>query len=168
MSNTPFQPGQGPSWQQPPNSPFGSGTPGSNPYGSSPYGSAPGSDPYGSPGSGMEPQGYYGQGYPQQQSYPQPGGYPQQGGYPPQAPYGIDPISGLPYSDKSKLVAGLLSILLGGLGVGRFYTGHIGLGIAQLVVTVITFGVGVLWGVIDGIMTLVGQPRDARGRPLRP
>src|SRR5258707_374960 len=32
---------------------------------------------------------------------------------------------------KSKLVAGLLGIFLGGLGVHRFYLGYIGIGIAQ-------------------------------------
>ncbi len=51
------------------------------------------------------------------------------------APFGVDPVSGLPYSDKSKLAAGLLGIFLGSLGVGRFYMGNIGMGIAQIVVT---------------------------------
>ncbi len=85
-----------------------------------------------------------------------------------QAPYGIDPVSGLPYSDKSKLAAGLLQILLGGFGVGRFYLGDIGIGIAQIVVTLVTFGFGALWPLIDGIMILAGSPRDKQGRPLRP
>lgn len=62
-------------------------------------------------------------------------GQPGPGAGAPGAPYGYDPVSGLPYSEKSKLVAGLLGILLGGFGVGRFYTGHIGLGVAQLMVT---------------------------------
>jgi TM2 domain-containing membrane protein YozV len=84
------------------------------------------------------------------------------------APYGVDPLSGLPYSDKSKLAAGLLGIFFGGLGVGRFYTGHVGLGVAQLLVSLVTFGVGALWGLIDGIMMLAGNSRDAQGRPLRP
>lgn len=145
MSHSPFGPGQGPQWQQPP------GQYGQNPYGQS-YGT--------SPGSGMEPHGYVGQGYPGQ-------GYPLQGQGYPHAPFGIDPLTGLPYSDKSKLVAGLLGILLGGLGVGRFYTGHIGLGVAQLLCSFV-FGAGIIWGIIDGIIMLTGQPRDAQGRPLRP
>ena len=89
--------------------------------------------------------------------------------YAPQAlaPYGVDPLSGLPYSDKSKLVAGLLQIFLGGLGIGRFYLGNAGMAIAQILVTFVTLGFGALWPLIDGIVLLAGQPRDRAGRPLR-
>ncbi|MFF1902580.1 TM2 domain-containing protein [Kitasatospora sp. NPDC003701] len=67
-------------------------------------------------------------------------------------------------SDKSKIVAGILTILLGSLGVGRFYTGHIGLGIAQLLTC---GGLGV-WSLIDGILFLTSDDRtDAQGRLLR-
>jgi TM2 domain-containing membrane protein YozV len=97
----------------------------------------------------------------------------------PEAPHGIDPISGRPYSDKSKLVAGLLQIVFGSLAIGRFYMGFTGLAIAQ-VATVFFVGVGgsfftcgaslfvILWPVIDGILILTGKPVDAQGRPLRP
>lgn len=84
------------------------------------------------------------------------------------APYGIDPLTGIPYSDKSKLVAGLLQIFLGGLGIGRFYLGNVGIAIAQIAVTFLTLGFGGLWPLIDGIVLLAGNPRDAQGRPLRP
>lgn len=144
-----------------------------------------GSDPQsGWPAPGQEgqyqppPQGGYQYGAPQQGGYPEPyndpyGGQP---GYPPAyqgqqytdpaAPFGYDPL-GRPYSDKQKLIAGLLQILVGGLGVGRFYTGHIGIGVAQLVVTLVTCGIGALWGLIDGILILVNGGTDAQGRPLR-
>lgn len=88
------------------------------------------------------------------------------GGYHPSAPYGVDPLTGRPLSDKSKVVAGVLQVLLP-LGIGRFYTGHVGLGVAQLVVTLVTCGVGALWPFIDGIVLLVGQPTDPQGRLLR-
>ena len=39
---------------------------------------------------------------------------------------------GVPLSDKSKVAAGVLQLFLGGFGVGRFYTGHVGIAIAQL------------------------------------
>lgn len=111
---------------------------------------------------------------PPQQAYPQQMAYtPAQVQHPglpvplPGAPYGIDPVSGLPYSDKSKIVAGVLQLLIGGLGVGRFYMGYTGIAIAQILVTFITLGVGLIWPFIDGIMILVGNPRDAQGRPLR-
>ncbi|MGW0436743.1 TM2 domain-containing protein [Micromonospora sp. NPDC003197] len=70
-------------------------------------------------------------------------------------------------SDKSKLVAGLLGIFLGGFGVGRFYIGDTKIGVLQLVVSVLTCGFGSLWGLIDGIMILVKGGVDAQGRPLR-
>ncbi len=79
--------------------------------------------------------------------------------YPPQYPAGV--------SDKSKVVAGILGILLGTFGVGRFYTGHTKIGVLQLVVGVCTFGIGGLWGVIDGILILITGGTDALGRPLR-
>ncbi len=92
---------------------------------------------------------------------------PQANPYAPQAlaPYGIDPLTGVPYSDKSKLVAGLLQIFLGGLGIGRFYLGNPGMAIAQILVTWFTLGVGALWPLIDGIVLLAGQPRDRPGAP---
>lgn len=69
---------------------------------------------------------------------------------------------------KSKLAAGLLGILLGGLGIHRFYLGYTGLGIAQIAVTVVTCGFGALWGFVEGILVLTGNiNRDALGRPLK-
>lgn len=112
------------------------------------------------------------QGYGQQPQYaPQPPAYGQapaygQPGFNPAAPYGVHPVTGVPYSDKSKLVAGLLQILIP-LGIGRFYMGQTGLGVAQLLVTIFTCGIGGLWPFIDGIVILAGDPKDEFGRPLR-
>ena len=69
---------------------------------------------------------------------------------------------------KSKIAAGLLGIFLGGLGVHRFYLGYVGIGIAQIAVTLVTCGVGSIWGLIEGIMILTGGiNQDAEGRPLK-
>lgn len=87
-------------------------------------------------------------------------------GFNPAAPYGVDPATGVPFSDKSKLVAGLLQILVP-LGIGRMYMGHTGLGVAQLLVTIFTCGLGSLWPFIDGIIILAGSPRDSQGRPMK-
>ncbi|MCC6573442.1 MAG: TM2 domain-containing protein [Planctomycetes bacterium] len=117
----------------------------------------------------QQPQGQYQpppQGYPPQQGYAQPMAYPP-GMADPNAPYGIDPKTGLPFSDKQKIVAGLLQIFLGGFGAGRFYTGHTGIAIWQIVATWLTCGAGALWPLIDGIMMLTGSVTDAQGRPLR-
>ncbi|MFF9275258.1 TM2 domain-containing protein [Streptomyces griseosporeus] len=140
--------------QQPPNQPPGYGYPNAGPYQQQPG--------YGYP-QGGHPQG----GYPQ-------GGYPQ-GGYPPgpvppgmytgdpNAPYGYDPF-GRPYSDKSKIVAGILQLFLGTFGVGRFYIGDVGIGLAQL----FTCGGFGIWALIDGIILLTSNDKtDAQGRVLR-
>jgi len=53
-------------------------------------------------------------------------------------------------SDKSKIVAGLLAIFLGGIGVHKFYLGKIGMGILYLVFcwTFIPEIVGIIEGII--------------------
>jgi TM2 domain-containing membrane protein YozV len=72
------------------------------------------------------------------------------------------------FSDKSRLTAGILGILLGSIGVHRFYLGNIGIGILQIIVSLITFGIGSLWGFIEGIIIVAGGNwKDAQGRPLR-
>lgn len=78
-----------------------------------------------------------------------------------------EPFYAAKQGTKSKLAAGLFGILLGGLGVHRFYLGYIGIGIAQIVVTLITFGVGAIWGIIEGILILAGRMnKDAMGYTL--
>ncbi len=67
-------------------------------------------------------------------------------------------------SDRYRVVAGLLQIVFP-FGVGRFYTGHTGIALAQLFTVFI--GVGVIWSFIDGIVLLAGGGTDAYGRPLR-
>ncbi|MGJ8642630.1 MAG: TM2 domain-containing protein [Luteolibacter sp.] len=53
-----------------------------------------------------------------------------------------------------KLVAGLLGILLGGFGVHKFFLGYTKEGIIQIVLTVLTCGIGSLVGLIEGILYL--------------
>jgi TM2 domain-containing membrane protein YozV len=138
----PQPPPQGPPPQGPP--PQGPPPPGPPPYG---YGGQPG-PPYPPP-----PYGYPPPGYPAYPGYA--GGYP--GAY-------VDPLA------KSKVAAGLLGILLGGFGAHRFYLGYTSIGIIQIVVTILTCGIGSLWGLIEGILYLVGAngwTTDASGRPLK-
>ena len=71
------------------------------------------------------------------------------------------------YEQKSKLVAGLLQIFLGGYGVGRFYLGYTSVGVFQILAS-FACGAGYIWGLIDGVMILSGTPSvDARGVPLK-
>ncbi|MBI0125858.1 TM2 domain-containing protein [Bifidobacterium sp. W8101] len=100
-----------------------------------------------------------------------------QGGYPGAVPNGSGPypISPTPHS---KLAAGLLSIFLGCFGVGNFYLGRTGRGVAQLMLTLIGFlfffigpTIAIIWGLIEGILILTSSTgsfwhRDARGWEL--
>lgn len=102
--------------------------------------------------------------------YPAPPQYGPPAGYDPSAPYGRHPVTGQPYSDKSKTIAGLLQLLglFGLVGIGRIYAGYVGLGIAQMLVGFVTCGVGaVVWGIVDAVMMLTGSVSDPQGRPLR-
>ena len=73
---------------------------------------------------------------------------------------------------KSKLVAGLLGILLGSLGVHNFYLGNTGKAVAQLLITVLTCftcsAISGIWGLVEGIMILCGKIAvDGKGIPLK-
>ncbi len=92
---------------------------------------------------------------------PGPPPLPQQVVYP-QGPYPAGRVVGR----KNKLVAGLLGIFLGGLGVHRFYMGYIGIGVLQLILCICTFGMSSIWGFIEGIICLCGGMRDADGYEL--
>ena len=71
----------------------------------------------------------------------------------------------LPRSDKSRTIAGILQILIP--GVGRMYMGYAALGVIQLVVAIITCGAAWIWSIIDGIMILSGKVGiDGYGRAI--
>ena len=72
---------------------------------------------------------------------------------------------------KSKVIAGMLGICFGALGVHNFYLGYKGKAIAQLLITCLSFGllyfVSSTWGFIEGILILVGTiNKDADGNEL--
>ncbi len=62
-------------------------------------------------------------------------------------------------SPKSRLATTILAWVLGGLGVDRFYTGHIVLGILKL----LTGGGFFIWWIIDFILAVTGKRRDKQG-----
>ena len=66
-------------------------------------------------------------------------------------------------SDKNFVVAILLCLFVGALGVHRFYVGKVGTGIIQL----ITLGGLGIWALIDLIMIIVGAFKDKQGLPIK-
>lgn len=76
---------------------------------------------------------------------------------------------------KSKVVAGILGILLGAFGVHNFYLGKTKVAVTQLLITIISLGflspISAIWGLVEGIFILISQPgtewhQDAFGNEL--
>ena len=89
---------------------------------------------------------------------------------------GVRVSTNIPAPDaKSKMAAGLLGVFLGGLGIHRFYLGYTGIGVAQLILSLLgivtcftTTAAASIWGLIEGILILTGSINtDAQGKPLR-
>lgn len=187
QSSQPGQPGQSDGYTQYPQGQYTQAEQGQynqpgqptqpNPYGQPAYGQQQyGQQQYGQPGYG-QPQ--YGQQQYGQQYQGGPAGAPGQygqyasgynGGYQ-QLPYGYQP--------REKIVAGLLGIFLGSLGVHNFYLGNTTKAVWQLVLTCvgwIVFGLGpvvaTVWGLIEGVLILSSNygsawHKDARGIELK-
>lgn len=95
--------------------------------------------------------------------------------WPPADPVGSARGDG--YSSRSRILAALLGIFFGSLGLHRFYLGFFGIGLAQLFLTLLAFygpwpyfcfgWVVTFWGFTEGMLCFAGWIRDAEGRPLR-
>lgn len=72
--------------------------------------------------------------------------------------------------EKSKVAAGLLALFLGALGIHRFYLGYTGIGVAMLLITVLSLGVlapiVALWALVQAIVIFCGGMKDSQGRVL--
>ena len=65
-------------------------------------------------------------------------------------------------SEKDWMVTLILAILVGGIGIDRFYSGSILLGVLKL----FTLGGLGLWWLIDLIMLVTGNYKDGDGNPI--
>lgn len=68
-------------------------------------------------------------------------------------------MSNVPGADQ-KILAGVLGILLGGLGVHRFILGDVVGGFLRILITVVTCGFGSLLGLIEGIIYLTKSDEE--------
>ena len=77
-------------------------------------------------------------------------------------------------SQKEKVVAGLLAIFLGQLGIHNFYLGYTKKAVIQLVICLVGcwfFGIGTLvtwiWAIVEAVKIFSGDMPDAKGNPLK-
>jgi TM2 domain-containing membrane protein YozV len=74
---------------------------------------------------------------------------------------------------KQRVVAGILALLVGGLGIHNFYLGYTDKAVIQLLLSTVGWFVGIgpiiagVWGFIEGIQILTGDIKfDSKGQPL--
>lgn len=75
------------------------------------------------------------------------------------------------YAQKSRIATALLAILFGVFGIHNFYQGRIGIGIAQLAISVLSCfflsPVSIIWSIVEGIQLLQGKKLvDGHGLPF--
>ena len=161
----------------------GRNQPAAQPYNPNPYASQQPAQPfYGQPTYGQpdytqsaQPPYYQQQAQPryEQPSYNQPPIYAQQTYY-----QAAQQQPGYGYAQKSKIVAGLLGLILGGLGVHNFYLGYTGKAVAQLLLTLIGWIILIgpiisgIWALIESVLILCSSygsnwHRDGRGQELQ-
>ena len=164
----------------------GRNQPAAQPYNPNPYASQQPVQPaqpfYGQPTYGQpdytqsaQPPYYQQQAQPryEQPSYNQPPIYAQQTYY-----QAAQQQPGYGYAQKSKIVAGLLGLFLGGLGVHNFYLGYTGKAVAQLLLTLIGWIILIgpiisgIWALIEAVLILCSSygsnwHRDGHGQELQ-
>jgi len=62
--------------------------------------------------------------------------------------------------ENKKMIAGILAIVIGSLGIHKFILGYTKEGIIQIVITVVTCGAGGIVGLIEGIIYLTKSDEE--------
>ena len=105
------------------------------------------------------------------QNYAAPQYTQSQGGY-----NGQPPAAYPTYLPRNKYVAAALALFFGIFGLHNFYLGYTGKGVAQVLISVLTFGIGaiavMIWAIVEAIQILTADygtehHRDARGVELQ-
>jgi TM2 domain-containing membrane protein YozV len=69
-------------------------------------------------------------------------------------------MSDKPAGAEKKIAAGICGILLGALGIHKFILGYTKEGIIQLIIGLVTCGIGGIIGLIEGIIYLTKSDED--------
>ncbi len=62
--------------------------------------------------------------------------------------------------ENKKVIAGVLAIVIGSLGIHKFILGYTKEGIIQIIITLVTCGLGGLIGLIEGIIYLTKSDEE--------
>lgn len=65
-----------------------------------------------------------------------------------------------PQQENKKVVAGIFALLLGSLGIHKFYLGYTTEGIIQIVISIVTCGIGGVIPFVEGILYLVKSDEE--------
>ena len=68
--------------------------------------------------------------------------------------------STIPNQESKRIIAGILGIILGELGIHKFILGYVAEGFIQIGLTIITCGIGGLIGKIEGIIYLTKSDEE--------
>ncbi len=73
------------------------------------------------------------------------------------------------YSEKNRITAGVLAILLGTMGIHQFYLGNMKKGLLHLILLITGIGslASTIWAIYEGILLFAGKPmKDGEGKTL--
>lgn len=71
-----------------------------------------------------------------------------------------NPSSNTPKQENKKILAGVLALLLGGIGIHKFILGYTKEGIIQIVISFVTCGIAGIIPFVEGIIYLTKSDED--------